>query len=150
MGARQSNEEVVRAYALAAAQNDLPTMAKLRHPDWTAEWPQSGERVRGSERFESIVENYPGGTPRTTVSGIVGSDDRWTVSPSNTVIRVNGDGDRWWAEWLMTYPDGITYNCIDLIELRDGRVLREWVYWATPFDAPAWRARWVEPTGETV
>jgi hypothetical protein len=33
---------------------------------------------------------------------------------------------------------------VDLIELRDGLVHRETMYWAAPFEAPAWRAPWVE------
>ena len=53
-------------------------------------------------------------------------------------------GDFWWAEWRMTYPDGKTWICVDLMELRDGRVYREVVYWAVPFEAPSWRAQWVE------
>jgi ketosteroid isomerase-like protein len=146
--AQRSNEEVVREYAAAAAANDLEALARLRDADWTVEWPQSGERVRGSDRFAAVVEHYPGGTPRATVTRVVGGEDRWILSPSNTVMRVSGGGDHWWAEWLMAYPDGVTYNCIDLIELRDGRVYRESVYWARPFEAPPWRAPWVERVGE--
>jgi len=43
----------------------------------------------------------------------------------------------------MTYPNGETYICVDLLELRDGTVYRETVYWAIPFEAPSWRAPWV-------
>jgi hypothetical protein len=31
-----------------------------------------------------------------------------------------------------------------IIELRDGKVLRETDYYAQPFQAPEWRAQWVE------
>ena len=44
----------------------------------------------------------------------------------------------------MTYPDGQVYDCVDLLELRDGKVFRETVYWAPPFDAPDWRRPFVE------
>ena len=42
---------------------------------------------------------------------------------------------------------------IDVIQLQDGRVLRESTYWAQVLDAPPWRREWVEfdasgmPTG---
>jgi hypothetical protein len=44
----------------------------------------------------------------------------------------------------MTYPDGALYHCIALVELRDGQIWRETVYWAEPFDAPDWRRPFVD------
>jgi hypothetical protein len=142
-----TNEEIVRNYAKASVALDLETLATLRHPDWSVVWPQSGERVNSSDSYAEIVKRYPGGTPRSTVGRIVGGEDRWVVTGANTVVRVAGTGDAWWSEWLVTYPDGQTYHCVDLIELRDRRVLRETVYWAPPFDAPDWRRPFVEQTG---
>jgi hypothetical protein len=139
-----SREEVVRRYASAAAENDLETLTRLRHPQWQVEWPQSGERVSSSEAFNAIVRAYPGGSPTTRIERVVGSEDRWVVTPSNTVVRMAGSGDFWWGDWTMTYPDGACYHCIDLIELRDGLVFRETVYWAPPFERPAWRAHLVD------
>jgi len=138
-----TNETVVRDYAAAAATLDLAALARLRHPDWSVEWPQSGERVHSHESFAAIVEAYPGGPPRVEVSRIVGSEDRWVVTASNTMLRLAGGGDFWWSEWRMTYPDGQVYQVVDLIELRDGLVLRETVYWAPPFEAPDWRRPFV-------
>jgi ketosteroid isomerase-like protein len=139
-----TNQEVVRSYARAAAEGDLATMAHLRHPDWTVEWPQTGERVRGSANYAAVVQSYPGGQPKTRVTRIAGSEDRWILTPANTVVRMAGEGQAWWAEWAMTYPDGSNWHCIELIELRDGTIYRETVYWAPPLPAPAWRAAWVE------
>lgn len=140
-----TNEETVRAYAKASAESDLATLQRLRHPDWTADWPQTGERVRGNEAFKAIVEQYPGGRPKERVARIVGSNDRWVATPSNTVVRLVGDGQAWWGEWMATYPDGTEWYCIGLLELRDGLVYRETVYWAPPLEAPGWRAGLVEP-----
>lgn len=39
---------------------------------------------------------------------------------------------------------GQIYNATLIIELRDGKVLRETRYYAEPFEAPKWRAQWVE------
>jgi hypothetical protein len=137
-------QETVQRYARASAANDLDELARLRHPEWTVDWPQSGERVHGNESFAEIVRNYPGGRPTTELSRIVGSEDRWVLTPGNTVLKVVGSGDVWWGEWRMTYPDGQAYNVVDLIELRDGLVRRETVYWAPPFEAPDWRRPFVD------
>jgi hypothetical protein len=144
MPERLTNEEVVRRYAAASVAADLDAMEALRHTDWSVTWPQSGERVTDQRAYRSILGHYPGGAPRTVSTRIVGSGDRWVLTPGNTAIRVVGDGDSWWCEWRVTYPDAITYLCVDLIELRDGLVHRESVYWAPAFDPPAWRAAWVE------
>ena len=141
-----TNQEVVERYARASAANDLAQLEQLRHADWIVDWPQSGERVHGSEAYEEIRKRYPGGHPSTELSRIIGSEDRWVVTPGNTVLKVVGSGDIWWGEWRMTYPDGQVYHVVDLIELREGLVRRETVYWAPPFEAPAWRRPFVEPT----
>jgi ketosteroid isomerase-like protein len=139
-----TNEEVARQYAEAATRNDLSALDALRHPDWQVIWPQSGEKVVRSRDFTTIVENYPGGHARTSIRRVVGAEDRWVVTPGNTVLRIAGSGDFWWGEWSVTYPDGRSYLCIDLFELRDGRVWRETVYWAEPIEAPDWRRQWVQ------
>ena len=143
-----TNEEIARRYSEAASSLDLEAMAALRHPDWRAIWPQSGERVPSNDDYRRIVENYPGGAPAATIERVVGSEDRWVVTPSNTVQRVVGSGDFWWAEWRLSYPDGRNYHCVELIEMRDGKVWRETVYWAEPFAAPEWRAGWVSGSAE--
>jgi hypothetical protein len=144
MAGRLTNEEVVRQYAAASAANDAATLARLRHPDWMVEWPQSGERVHGHESWAEIIRHYPGGAPRAELTRVVGTEDRWVVTASNTVARAAGSGDYWWTEWRMTYPDGQTYLVVALLELRDGTIFRETVYWAAPFEAAEWRAPWVE------
>jgi hypothetical protein len=144
-----TNEEVVARYATASARNDLEGLEALRHPEWAVDWPQSGERVLASDSFARIVEHYPGGKPTVEVSRIVGAEDRWVVTPGNTVLKVAGSGDFWWGEWVMTYPDGAVYHVVDLIELRDGLVHHESVYWAPPFEAPEWRRPFVETADQT-
>ena len=144
---RLTNEECVARYAAASAAFDLQALAALRHPDWMVYWPQSGERVHSTEAFAEMVANYPGGTPRTEITRIVGAEDQWVVTAGNTVLKVAGSGDFWWSEWRVTYPSGEVYLVVDLLELRDGLVHHETVYWAAPFEAPDWRAPWVERPG---
>ena len=138
-----TNEQCVRQYGAAIAGFDLETLARLRHPEWMTIWPQSGERVQGNRAFAEIIRNYPGGQPKTEVTRIVGAEDRWIVTPGNTVLQVAGSGDFWWAEWRVSYPSDEVYFAVSLLELRDGLVYRETTYWAPPFEAPDWRAPWV-------
>lgn len=140
-----TNQELVRRYAEAVVDQDFDALDALRHPEWTALWPQSGELVRGSANDRAIVEGYPGGAPKLEPKGrLVGSEDRWAVSPLGGVYRVAGQGENWWSEWEMIYPDGRSWHTVILLELRDGKIWRETAYWAEPFEAPAWRAPYVE------
>jgi hypothetical protein len=138
-----TNEEIARRYAEAASRLDVDAMSAIRHPEWQAVWPQSGERIITDVNYRRIVDNYPGGYPTSEIERVVGASDQWVVTPSNTVQLIAGSGDFWWSEWKMTYPDGRRYFCVELMELRDGLVWRETVYWAEPFEAPDWRAGWV-------
>jgi SnoaL-like domain len=142
--AKLTNEECVRQYAAASVTHDFDALAALRHPDWMVYWPQSGERVHSTEAFSEIIANYPGGAPKREITRVVGAEDRWVVTASNTVLQVVGSGDFWWSEWRVTYPNNEVYLVVDLIELLDGLVHRETVYWAAPFEAPSWRAPWVD------
>ncbi len=140
----RSNEETVRRYVAALQANDHQTLSTLRHPDWVAEYPQSRERIRGDANERAIIESYPGGRPEPRVVHVVGNEDRWVVSPSYTIHRIVGNGDAWWGDGTIGYPDGSTWFVVALFELRDGLVHRETDYFAEPFEPPAWRAPFVE------
>jgi hypothetical protein len=143
--AQRTNEEVIHAYIRALTDNDAEALASLRDPDWFLDYPQSGERIRGHANERAIADNYPGGIPEVDPGRIVGSEDRWVVTPSFTFERVVGSGETWWGEGRARYPDGSLWHTVSMYRLRDGRIAREITYWALPFEAPAWRAGWVEP-----
>ena len=142
-----SNEQVVHRYVEAIVAQDSSGLGLSRHPEWTADWPQSRERVRGHANERAIFDNWPGGQPNPQVDLVVGAEDRWVVTPAFTFQRIVGSGDFWWVAGTMTYPDDSTWLDVVLLELRDGKVLRETWYWAPATEAPAWRAQWVEPIG---
>jgi hypothetical protein len=143
----RSNEEVVRAYVDALAAHDHDATEALRHPDLTIDYPQSGERIHGPANMRAIEENFPGGLPDGQIDHIVGSEDRWVATPAYTIQRVAGSGDAWWLDGSATYPDGSTWSMVLLLELRDGLIHHATEYYAAPFEAPEWRARWVERVG---
>jgi ketosteroid isomerase-like protein len=145
--AERSNEEIVRHYWQAHAANDFDKLSELRHREWTVEWPQSGERIRGDANARAMVDNYPGGLPDINAGRIVGSEDRWVTTPMYTIQRVVGNGDFWWGDGTVSYPDGSMWSLAVLVQVRDGKIYRETDYFAAPFDPPAWRAPWVERMG---
>jgi hypothetical protein len=59
------------------------------------------------------------------------------------VRRIAGEGNFWVTEYVITYEGKRVYT-VSIMEFRDGKVARETQYFADPFDAPAWRAQWVE------
>jgi ketosteroid isomerase-like protein len=101
---------------------------ELRHPDFVMEMPQSGERIRGREAMRSMQEQYPG-------------------PPTIALRRVVGSGDVWVVEARSDY-NGRIYRAVMIVEFRDGKIVRETRYYADPFEAPAWRAEWVESMEE--
>jgi len=141
----RSNEEVVRAYVQATTANDDAALEALRDPAWVLDYPQSGERIRGHANDQAMRDHYPGGVPTVDPGRIVGSEDRWVVTPGLTVQRVVGSGDSWWVEGRARYPDGKVWSVATMYRLRGGRIVHEVTYWAEPFEPPAWRAQWVSP-----
>ena len=55
-----------------------------------------------------------------------------------------GAGDRFAVAGQITYPNGETWHAVSLIELRDGKISKITDYFGAPFEAPAWRAPYVE------
>ena len=141
-----SNEEVVRRYLAAHVAHDYDAVDALRHPGWTEELPQTGERVVGAANDRAIMSNWPGGLPEAGEVRVVGSEDRWVVTPAFTIQRVVGGGDSWWFDGTATYPDGSHWFVAGLATLRDGQIFSETWYFGPPLEAPAWRAQWVERT----
>jgi hypothetical protein len=99
---------------------------ELRHEDYVMEMPQSGERIRGREMMREFQEAYPN-------------------PPSMQLRRVLVRDELWVVEIVSDYG-GRIYNAVLIIELRDGKMWRDTRYYAEPFEAPEWRAQWVERT----
>ena len=97
----------------------------LRHDEYVMEMPQSGERIRGREKMRSMQEAFPN-------------------PPSAEIRRIVGSGDVWVLEGISDYGDEDTYHVADIIEFRDGKIVKETRYYSKPFEAPEWRAPWVE------
>lgn len=93
--------------------------------DAVVEWPQSGERIVGRQACFLVYKNYPGG------------------SPAYTLRRISGEGDHFTVEAVADYHGRKSY-VTNIVEFRDGRIVKQTDYFAEPYDAPAWRSGWVE------
>jgi hypothetical protein len=117
---------VAEAVWKALQAGDWDIAAGYLREDFVQEWPQSGERIVGRDNAIAINQNFPGGLPtmrfRRTLAG----------------------GDLAVLEVELTYADGSRYLGVSVIELHDGKVVKETDYFAQPFQAPQWRAQWVE------
>lgn len=118
-------------------------IAELTDMDLVLEYPQSGERIKGRENNLAVLKNYPG-LPNATIKGVHGAEDKWVLTPSWTPLRITGTGDRYVVEGRLVYPDGNEWNFVDVIELRNDKVAKVTEYFAAPFPAAEWRAKWVE------
>jgi hypothetical protein len=104
---------------------------EARHEDYVVEFPQSGERMN-RDGLRAMQEAYPGGPPTIRLRRLVGA------------------GDLWVGESVVEYPDGRVAHGVAILEFRDGKMWRDTRYFAEPFEAPAWRAQWVQRIEEPV
>ena len=124
----------------------LTAQEALLADDFIDEMPQSGERVRGKADWLAIGRTYPGGVGTIDPSGarLVGSEDRWVLTPTFAPLRIEGSGDIYTYVGSVTYANGETWQMLVIIELRGGKIAKTTSWYAAPFDAPEWRAPFVE------
>lgn len=141
--------DLLERYWTAHGSYDLDVLATLRHPEWVAEWPQSGELIRGHEMDRAIHENYPGGYPDHQLRRGVQGAGEWAYVPLVGPTRISEVGRFAIVEARLSYPDGSHWFTVALVDVRDGLVGRETVYFAEPFVPPEWRKQWVELVPES-
>ena len=121
-----TNREIVESlFAEGTLALDAQHEYELRHDDYVMEMPQSGERIRGRDTMRRMQQQFPN-------------------PPQAALRRIVGSGDVWIVEATADYGDGAVFHVADVIEFRDGRIARETRYYAEPFEAPAWRADFLE------
>jgi hypothetical protein len=111
----------------ASDANDFETEHFIYQEDAVLEYPQSGERIRGRINIQITRASQPN-KKRFVVRRVIGHDDLWIT------------------EYILTY-DGKPSYTVSIMEFRGEKVARETQYFAEPFEAPAWRTRWVERMG---
>jgi hypothetical protein len=108
---------------------DETRAAAIYADDAVLEYVQSGESIAGKAGIVASRRAYPG-------------------RPSGfEVVRVLGSGDIWVAELILSFDGSDPHPVVAILELRDGFVIRERIYIAEPWEAPAYRAEWAEVGG---
>jgi ketosteroid isomerase-like protein len=145
--AELTNREVVERFVEAMNQEDLDRAEQYLAEDVVEDYPQSGERIRGRANRRAVVENYPGRTGSAFSPGgaptVVG-DDHWVMTPTMSLLRLNGSGERFTATGEIVYPNRERWHLIQLIELRAGKIAKLTTYFAAPFEPAPYRATFVE------
>ena len=124
--------EMAAAFEAALRTGDFAEVGKLTQDyatdDFVQEWPQSGERLtkEASMRIGESYEEKTGTSPKFTYKRMLGGDDVFVI------------------EGTIDYGDGVPVSYVGIGELRDGKVAKMTEYFANPFEAPAWRAQYVE------
>jgi ketosteroid isomerase-like protein len=146
MMAEPSNREIVERFVRAVESKDVAAQLTMLADDFYDEMPQSGERTRGKANWQAIIDHYPGGVGTVDPASrrIVGADDRWVMTPSFSILRIEGSGDTFTYAGTITYSNGDLWHIIVIAHLRDGKLARTTTWYAAPFDAPEWRAPYVE------
>jgi SnoaL-like protein len=108
----------------ASDANDFETEHRIYLDDAVLEYPQSGELTRGRKNIQGQRESQP-------------NKKRFSIR------RIIGSGDLWVTEFILTYDAKPSYT-VSIMEFKGDKVARETQYFADPFVAPAFRAKWVE------
>jgi hypothetical protein len=109
--------------------DDFVRASEIYADDAMLEFPQGRERIRGKANIIAFRSAYPA---------------RVTFEMHRTI----GRQDLWVNEYTIRYNDEKPLNVVGIMEFRDGKVVRERIYFGEPWEPPAWRAQWVEPMEE--
>lgn len=120
----QDNRRIVEQFWAAVNANDWDAHDRLIDDGYVQDGPSQASGSGGRANSRAIKENYP--TGRTP-----------------TLRRIIGAGDLWIMETTIDYGSEVAQG-VHVLELREGRILRETDYFSQPFEPPAWRAQWVE------
>lgn len=141
------NRAVLERLMAIITNGEYDKLGEVLHPDFEQVMPQSGERVVGIENFRKILENLPGagsGLKLSDDAHIAGDEERYVMTPTFTVVRVEGIGDELTSYVKAKYPDGSDWYIVTFSSYKDGKMTKRVDFYAPFFDPPDWRAQWVE------
>ena len=117
----------LRQHWAASDANDFDEEHRIYRDDAILEYPQSGERLRGRQNIQASRVAQP-------------NAKRFTLR------RIVGGGNVWISELVLTY-DGHPSYVVSIMEVEDGKVVRETQYFGEAFDPGPSRVQWVERMG---
>jgi len=121
-----NSKQIIESFWATMETNDFYAAAQLLHDDYILEWPQSGERIVGRDNFAAINTKYP-------------AEGKWHF----TINHIAAEGDMVVTDVAVTDGKRID-RVLTFSTIRDGKIWKQVEFWPEPFEAPAWRAEWVE------
>ena len=119
------NRKVIERLIACINAHEIGVMDELFHDDAIMDWPQSGEKIVGADNRRAVYNAFP-------------------KLPKITPRRMVSSGDLVIAEASLDYGTPTIFKTVFIFEFRDGKIAKETAYWSEPFEAPEWRAKWVE------
>lgn len=121
-----NSKQIIENFWATMETNDFYAVAQLLHDQFLLEWPQSGERIRGRDNFAALNTKFP-------------AEGKWRF----TINHIAADGNLVVSD--VTVTDGKRVDrAITFSTVRDGKIYKQVEFWPEPFEAPKWRAKWVE------
>jgi hypothetical protein len=115
---------VLERHWSVSGADEPDTVAAIYDEDVVVDYPQSGERIRGTAKLRELRETYP-------------------AKLTFDIRRITGRDDVWVTEYVIEY-DGRPTHTVSIMEFEGDKVVHETLYFADPFPAPDWRAHLVE------
>lgn len=119
-------EKLVREFWRLMETNDFASAAELLAPDFTLDWPQSGERIRGPKNFAAVNSEYPANGPwKFKINSLVAGPDSVATDVDVT--------------------DGTVHaRAISFFTVQNGKISHITEFWPDPFPAAENRKHLVE------
>jgi ketosteroid isomerase-like protein len=149
MGMDKAEAEVLLGrFVDALNRHDFEAMMACVHEEYVQEFPQSRERVRGMPNVRALFEGYHGAGPAVSIdpaaTRVMAPQDHWVITPTYTLVRVDGSGDTFTSVLRLRYPDDSWWYMVSVNEVRDGRIARRTSYFAPEYEVPEWHRPYVE------
>jgi ketosteroid isomerase-like protein len=140
------NREKLRKLYEVLKTGRVDELDEIMSPDVVTDYPQSGERLAGIENIKAMIANYPGGALQLNEDEavVVGDEEHYMITPTFNVVKVQGGGDTLVGSMRSRYPDVSIWYVISITHFHDGKIVRAQQFFAPEFEAPEWRAQWVQ------
>lgn len=138
-----TNRAVIDRFVTSLNERRFDDLVELLDADVIQDWPQSGETFRGRESIRAVLDAFAE-LPISEATRVVGSEDKWVLTPTWTPLQIVGTGDQYTIEAEIMYPNGDRWRYVGIARFRNGKIHRLTEYFAAPFPPAEWRSRWAE------
>lgn len=146
-GGRSGRDVVLRFFEMLNT-GDLDDLREVADEQVVTVHPQTRERIEGLEanlemtrRFQELGGIHIQEEHREFVGG---EAERYLLTPLFTMVKVQGSGETLAVTTRIGYPDGSEWYTTGIVSFRDGKMLKQVLFFAPTLEAPEWRTRWVE------